>query len=66
VDERKAWMEQNAERLAQLEAEVLAALGIDGGDMGDPRQQLRLAEIRQELATLERLSKLLEDQAWEP
>lgn len=66
MDERKAWMEQNAERLAQLEAEVLAALGIDGGDMGDPRQQLRLAEIRQELATLERLSKLLEDQAWEP
>jgi hypothetical protein len=63
VDERKAWMAQNTERLDQLEAEVLALAGIDEDHKDDPRYQLRLDEIRQELATLERLSKLLEDQA---
>jgi hypothetical protein len=61
MDERQAWLQQNAVRLETLRAEVLALLGTDDGD---PRHQPKLAEIRRELKNLEHLWRVVKE-GWE-
>jgi hypothetical protein len=68
VDEREAWIEQNAARLRetlaaqQVRVELAALLG---GDDSAQQRQRRQEAARRELASIELRWKLLEDEVWE-